>query len=129
MDKENFHFCIKERTALNIQAKDIHEELCFACGDETPSLKTIEEWSKWFRESREEAEDEVRPDRLVIETTSENIEQQVKEQQKRNEEIRDMPQLVRDFLDPAEFYQQIKTICGINFFCGVPDSLLKGIRI
>ncbi|CAF4139643.1 unnamed protein product, partial [Rotaria sordida] len=54
---------------------------------------------------------------------------QVKEQQKRNEEIRDMPQLVRDFLDPAEFYQQIKTICGINFFCGVPDSLLKGIRI
>ncbi|CAF4204062.1 unnamed protein product [Rotaria sordida] len=75
MDKENFHFCIKERTALNIQAKDIHEELCFACGDETPSLKTIEEWSKWFRESREEAEDEVRPDRLVIETTSENIEQ------------------------------------------------------
>ncbi|CAF1444507.1 unnamed protein product [Rotaria sordida] len=108
MDKENFHFCIKERTALNIQAKDIHEELCFACGDETPSLKTIEEWSKWFRESREEAEDEVRPDRLVIETTSENIEQQLKEQQKRNEEVRDIPQLVRDFLDTAEFYQQIK---------------------
>ncbi|CAF3346812.1 unnamed protein product, partial [Rotaria sp. Silwood2] len=36
-----------------------------------------------------------------------------------------MPELTRDFLHPAEFYQQVKTICGINFFCGVPDSLLK----
>ncbi|CAF4650124.1 unnamed protein product [Rotaria sp. Silwood1] len=50
---------------------------------------------------------------------------QVKEQQKRNEEVQDMPELVRDFLDPAEFFQQVKSICGINFFCGVPDSLLK----
>lgn len=38
-----------------------------------------------------------------------------------------MPELVRDFLDPAEFFQQVKNICGINFFCGVPDSLLKGM--
>jgi hypothetical protein len=38
-----------------------------------------------------------------------------------------MPELVRDFLDPAEFFQQVKNICGISFFCGVPDSLLKGI--
>ena len=37
-----------------------------------------------------------------------------------------MPELVRDFLDPAEFYRQVRTICGIDFFCGVPDSLLKG---
>lgn len=37
-----------------------------------------------------------------------------------------MPELVRDFLDPAEFFQQVKSICGIDFFCGVPDSLLKG---
>lgn len=37
-----------------------------------------------------------------------------------------MPELVRDFLDPGEFFQQVKTICGIDFFCGVPDSLLKG---
>ncbi|CAF1390673.1 unnamed protein product [Rotaria sordida] len=108
MNKENFYFYVKVRTALNIPAKDIHEELCFVCGDETSSLKTIEEWSKCFREGREEAEDEVRSDSLVIETTSESIEQQVKEQQKRNEKVRDMPQLVRDFLDPAEFYQQIK---------------------
>jgi hypothetical protein len=38
-----------------------------------------------------------------------------------------MPELVRDFLDPGEFFHQMKTICGIGFFCGVPDSLLKGI--
>ncbi len=38
-----------------------------------------------------------------------------------------MPELVRDFLDPAEFFQQVKNICGIGFYCGVPDSLLKGI--
>ena len=37
-----------------------------------------------------------------------------------------MPELVRDFLDPAEFFQQVKNICGIDFYCGVPDSLLKG---
>ncbi|CAF3893962.1 unnamed protein product [Rotaria magnacalcarata] len=54
-----------------------------------------------------------------------SVEEQVKEQQKRNEEVQDMPELVRDFLDPAEFYRQVKNICGINFFCGVPDSLLK----
>ncbi|CAF2560077.1 unnamed protein product [Rotaria sp. Silwood2] len=54
-----------------------------------------------------------------------SVEEQVKEQQKRNEEVQDMPELVRDFLDPAEFFQQVKSICGINFFCGVPDSLLK----
>lgn len=37
-----------------------------------------------------------------------------------------MPELVRDFLDPADFYQQVKAVCGIDFYCGVPDSLLKG---
>ncbi|CAF5041716.1 unnamed protein product [Rotaria sp. Silwood1] len=125
MNKENFRFYIKVRTTLNIQANDIHEELCSTCGDETPSLKIIEKWSKEFREGREEVEDEIRADCLVIETTSEDIEQEVKEPHKQNEEVRNMPELVRDFLDPAKFYQQIKTICGINFFCGVPDSLLK----
>ena len=35
-----------------------------------------------------------------------------------------MTELIRDFLDPAEFYKSIQKI-GVNFFCGVPDSLLK----
>ncbi|CAF4343887.1 unnamed protein product [Rotaria sp. Silwood2] len=137
MNKENFRFYVKVRTTLNVQVKDIHDELCTVCGDKTPSLKVIEKWSKWFREGQEQVEDDTQSDSSAIETTSENTEQvrivindnlypyQAKEQQKRNEEAQDMPELTRDFLDPAEFYQQVKTICGINFFCGVPDSLLK----
>lgn len=35
-----------------------------------------------------------------------------------------MTELIRDFLDPAEFHAAVQNI-GINFFCGVPDSLLK----
>ncbi|KAL3842621.1 hypothetical protein ACJMK2_020614 [Sinanodonta woodiana] len=35
-----------------------------------------------------------------------------------------MTELVRDFLDPAEFYKLLRGI-GVDFFCGVPDSLLK----
>ncbi|CAF0809541.1 unnamed protein product [Brachionus calyciflorus] len=52
-------------------------------------------------------------------------EDQVKEQKKRNEEVQDMTELIRDFLDPAEFYKSVQTISDIDFFCGVPDSLLK----
>lgn len=32
--------------------------------------------------------------------------------------------MVRDFLDPKEFHSAVKKE-GIDFFCGVPDSLLK----
>lgn len=51
-------------------------------------------------------------------------EEQYLEQQKRNEEAGVLTELVRDFLDPAVFYQQLKNK-GIDFYCGVPDSLLK----
>ncbi|XP_014673744.1 PREDICTED: uncharacterized protein LOC106814003, partial [Priapulus caudatus] len=33
-------------------------------------------------------------------------------------------ELVRDFLDPARFFEAVRSI-GVEFFCGVPDSLLK----
>jgi hypothetical protein len=49
----------------------------------------------------------------------------VKEQQQRNAQAGHLTELVRDFLDPAEFYQAVRDV-GIDFFCGVPDSLLKG---
>uniref|UniRef100_T1ITA4 2-hydroxyacyl-CoA lyase 2 n=1 Tax=Strigamia maritima TaxID=126957 RepID=T1ITA4_STRMM len=49
---------------------------------------------------------------------------QVAIQQQRNKEEGLMTELVRDFLDPADFYKAIQNI-GIDFFCGVPDSLLK----
>ena len=38
-----------------------------------------------------------------------------------------MTELIRDFLDPAEFFKAVQRIGGIEHFCGVPDSLLKGI--
>jgi len=36
-----------------------------------------------------------------------------------------MTELIRDFLSPALFYKRLADI-DIDFFCGVPDSLLKG---
>ncbi|XP_045177354.1 phosphonopyruvate decarboxylase-like isoform X1 [Mercenaria mercenaria] len=51
-------------------------------------------------------------------------EQQYVDQKIRNEEAGELTELVRDFLDPAVFYNQLKAK-NIDFFCGVPDSLLK----
>lgn len=49
--------------------------------------------------------------------------QQYVEQQKRNQEA-EFTELVRDFLSPAEFYNACVGI-GVDYFTGVPDSLLK----
>ncbi len=62
-------------TALNILASVIYDELYSVHGDQAPSLRTVERWSTWFREGREEVEDEARPGRPVTTTVSENIEQ------------------------------------------------------
>jgi hypothetical protein len=51
--------------------------------------------------------------------------QQVQEQIKQNLETGHMTELIRDFLHPGDFYRAVRNI-GISFFCGVPDSLLKG---
>ncbi|CAF4639261.1 unnamed protein product [Rotaria sp. Silwood1] len=75
MEKENFRFYIKVRTALNIRPTIIHDELRTVFGDEAPSFSTVARWSQWFREGREEIKDEARPGRPITETTSENIEQ------------------------------------------------------
>ncbi|CAF5030254.1 unnamed protein product, partial [Rotaria sp. Silwood1] len=75
MDKENYHFYIKVRTALGISPTIIRDELATVFGDEAPSYATVARWTQWFREGREEIEDEARPGRPVTETTDENIEQ------------------------------------------------------
>ncbi|CAF0968457.1 unnamed protein product [Rotaria sp. Silwood1] len=75
MDKEIFRFYLKVRTALNIQPTIIHDELHTVFGNESLSFRTVARWSKWFREGREEIEDETRPGRPITEATSENIEQ------------------------------------------------------
>ena len=74
MDKEHFRFYIKVRTALHIQPVVIHNELQTVFGDEAPPLRTVQRWSKWFHEGREEVEDDERSGRPVTEATSENIE-------------------------------------------------------
>ncbi|CAF4012243.1 unnamed protein product [Rotaria sp. Silwood1] len=75
MDKNNFLFCIKVRTAINIQATTIHDELCIVFGEKAPSFRTVARWIPGFREIREEMEDEDRPGRPVTAITAKNIEQ------------------------------------------------------
>ncbi|VDI33887.1 phosphonopyruvate decarboxylase [Mytilus galloprovincialis] len=48
---------------------------------------------------------------------------QYEEQQRRNKEA-EFTELVRDFLNPGEFYKACVGL-GIDYFTGVPDSLLK----
>ncbi|CAF1520414.1 unnamed protein product [Rotaria sordida] len=45
------------RTALNVEATTIHDELRTVFSDEAPSYRTIARWAQWFREGREEIED------------------------------------------------------------------------
>ncbi|CAF5042646.1 unnamed protein product, partial [Rotaria sp. Silwood1] len=63
------------RTALGISSAIIRDELTTVFGDEALSYATVARWAQWFREGREEIEDEARPGRPVSETTDENIEQ------------------------------------------------------
>ncbi|CAF5141731.1 unnamed protein product, partial [Rotaria sp. Silwood1] len=60
MNTKKFHFYIKIRTVLNIEARVIHEELYVLF---------------MFHEGRQEIEDDARSGRPVTETTFDNIEQ------------------------------------------------------
>lgn len=53
------------------------------------------------------------------------LEKQIEVQKAINKENSDMTELLRDFLDPAEFFGSCEKIANIGFYCGVPDSLLK----
>jgi hypothetical protein len=75
MNKERFRFYIKVRTALHIQPIVIDNQLYSVYSDEALPLRTVQRWSKWFCEGREEVEDEERSDGSIMKTTSENIEQ------------------------------------------------------
>ena len=75
MNNENFRFYIKVRTALNIQPKLIHHELYSVFGDQGPSYNIVVKWSRWFREGREDIQDQPRPGQPVTETTTEHIEE------------------------------------------------------
>ena len=75
MTTKKFRFYVKMRTALNVSAGVIPDELKSVYGDEVPGLSTVERWSKLFRDGREEIEDKARPGRPITVTTTENIEQ------------------------------------------------------
>ncbi|CAF5090812.1 unnamed protein product, partial [Rotaria sp. Silwood1] len=64
---------IKVRTVLNIKLIVIHKELRTIFGKEAPLLRPVQGWLIWFRDGREEVEDEERSDRSITETVSENI--------------------------------------------------------
>lgn len=53
------------------------------------------------------------------------VEKQIYRQKNLNKENQEMTELMRDFLDPADFYQACSKIADIGFYAGVPDSLLK----
>ena len=53
MSKENIRLYIKMRAALNVQARDIHEELYSVHGDQVPCLRTVERWCQLFREGQD----------------------------------------------------------------------------
>ena len=58
MNNKNFRFYIKVRTALNTQLKLIHDELYSVFGDQGPSYNTVAKGSRWFREEREDIQDQ-----------------------------------------------------------------------
>ncbi|CAF3845457.1 unnamed protein product [Rotaria sp. Silwood1] len=62
-------------TALNIPARVAHNEVYSVDGDQAPSFRTARRWKKWFREGREEVEDEARPGRPITKIIYGNIEQ------------------------------------------------------
>ena len=75
MDKESFRFYTKMRIAPHIQPTIIHDELCPVFGDEARSFRTVVKWSQYFREGREEINDEKRSGRPITAITSENAEE------------------------------------------------------
>lgn len=64
------------------------------------------------------------PEPITSSPETQEGQEQLPKQQARNEEAGSYTELVRDFLAPADFHQSVRKH-GIDFFCGVPDSLLK----
>ena len=99
MTTENFRFYIMVRTALHIQTRIIHDELYTVYGDEASSLGTVERWPMFFREGREEVEDEAWPGRPITQTTSDNIEK--------------VRLLISD--DPYSTIEEVQEQTGLNY--------------
>lgn len=71
--KEEFRVFIKFCSLLGEQATDIHAKLVRVAGDQSPSLRTTQEWSRRFKEGRASCEDDPRKGRPTEAVTSDSI--------------------------------------------------------
>ena len=59
---------------MEIDPRTIHEELVTALGPSTSSYTAVTRWTKYFRQEREDVNDDPRSASLVFEFIDENIE-------------------------------------------------------
>ena len=67
------HSCIKCRIRLNIDSKQIFNELCGIYGPQTISMRTVFRWIKAFKAGKFSVEDDTRPGRPKTSVTKANI--------------------------------------------------------
>ena len=61
------HSNIKCRIRLNIDSKQIFNELCGIYGPQTISMRTVFRWVKAFKAGKFSVEDDTRPGKIVVE--------------------------------------------------------------
>ena len=71
--KTELHSCIKCCIRLNIDSKQIFNELCGIYGSQTFSMHTVFRWVKAFKAGKVSVEDDTRPGRLETSVTKANI--------------------------------------------------------
>ena len=67
------HSYIKFRIRLNIDSKQIFNEMCGIYGPQTISMRTVFRWVKAFKAGKFSVEDDTRPGRLKTSVTKANI--------------------------------------------------------
>ena len=71
--KTEIHSYIKCRIRLNIDSKQIFNELCGIYGPQTISMRTMFRWVKAFKAGKSSVEDDTRPGRPKTSVTKANI--------------------------------------------------------
>ena len=70
---EEIHSYIKCHIRLNIDSKQIFNELCGIYGPQTISMRTVFRWAKAFKAGKFSVEDDTRPGRPKTSVTKANI--------------------------------------------------------
>ena len=71
--KTEIHSYIECRIRLNIDSKQIFNELCGICGPQTISMRTVFRWVKAFKAGKFSVEHDTRPGRPKTSVTKANI--------------------------------------------------------